>query len=88
MQTWLHDHEFLASWGSTIFSGIAALLALGGMLIQSRRPGQQVNWNMVTMRVALLLVLAAIVSPHLDLITRITLSSALIVLLFAISMRS
>ncbi|AEU36166.1 hypothetical protein AciX8_1829 [Granulicella mallensis MP5ACTX8] len=88
MQTWLHDHEFLASWGSTIFGGIAALIALGGMLMQSRRSGQQLNWNMVTMRIALLLVISVIASPHLDLTTRTILSSAMMFLLVAISMRS
>jgi uncharacterized membrane protein len=84
MQNWLHDHEFLASWGSAIFGAVAAVLALVGMLVQSNRTAQPLNWNLVTMRVAFLLIISAVISPHADTAMRSYLSMPLIFLLIAI----
>ena len=82
---WLHSHEFLASWGSAIFGGLAAVLALVGMIFQSRHTGEPLNWNLITMRVAFLLILSAVISPHADFSLRMYLVAPLMFLLVTLT---
>ena len=87
METWLKNHEFLASWTSAAFGGVAAVIALVGM-IRAKRSGEPLNWNMITMRTAMLLLLAALVAPSTVNMLRTTIMAPLMFLLVAINMRT
>jgi hypothetical protein len=82
---WLHNHEFLASWGSAVFGGLASIIALIGMIVQARRTGDPMNWNLITLRVAFLLILSAVISPHADPSLRIFLGVPMMFLLVALT---
>ena len=70
-----------------IFSGIAAVVALLSMAKKDAKDSPK-NWNMITMRVAFLLLIGAIVSPNISGEARAFLGAPLMFLLVAINMRT
>jgi hypothetical protein len=81
MQTWLHQHEFFASWMSAIAGVLAALLTAVAMFRASKREGVPFKWNQAVLRIGFLLCLAGILSPSLPSEARATVGSLAAMLL-------
>jgi hypothetical protein len=62
---WFKDHVFIAAWCSPAIALISLIIR------NSLHPTERVNWSMIIIYVAFLTCLAAVLTPGLDMNTRV-----------------
>jgi LytS/YehU family sensor histidine kinase len=62
---WLKDHVFIAAWCSPSIALVALIIR------NTLRPSERVNWSMIMLYVAFLTCLAAVLTPGIDMNTRV-----------------